>query len=74
MNITDLEKDEKAIIISLQSLNKTFYLRLMDLGIYEKAEVTLLKKLSFDRLYLLEVDGVEICLRKDAALKIEVRK
>jgi len=74
MNITDLKRDEKATIVSLQNLRKNFYLRLMDLGIYEKAEVTLLKKLSFDRLYLLEVDDIEICIRKDDALKIEVRK
>jgi len=74
MNITDMKKDEKATIISMQSIHRRFYLRLMDLGIYEKAEVTLLKKLSFDRLYLLEVDDIEICLRKEDALKIEVRK
>ena len=74
MNITDLKKQEKAKIISLENFDKQFMDRLMDLGIYESAEVTLLNILAFDKLYLLEVDDIEICLRKEDALKIEVRK
>lgn len=74
MNITDLNREEKAIIVSLKNVEKRFMERLMDLGIYESARVILLNKLAFDKLYLIEVDDIEICLRKEDALNIEVRK
>ena len=74
MNITDLKREDKAIIVSLKNIDKRFMERLMDLGIYESARVTLLNVLSYDNLYLLEVDDIEICLRKEDALNIEVRK
>lgn len=74
MNITDLKREDKAIIVSLRNVEKRFMERLMDLGIYESARVTLLNVLAYDNLYLLEVDDIEICLRKEDALNIEVRK
>ncbi|MGS0972849.1 MAG: FeoA family protein [Candidatus Izemoplasmataceae bacterium] len=74
MNITDLEKMETAEVISFDGLDPVFVRRLMDLGIYQSARITVLNKLSFDRLFLLEVDNVEICIRRDDAEKIEVRK
>ncbi len=74
MNITDLNKDDIATIVSLKKIDKRFMERLMDVGIYEQAQITLLKKLSIDRLYLVEVDDIEICLRKEDALNIEVKK
>jgi len=74
MNITDLKREDTAQIVSLRNIDKRFMERLMDLGIYESAQVTLLNKLAFEKLYLLEVDDIEICLRKEDALNIEVRK
>ncbi len=74
MNITDLNKKEVAKIISLSDIDKLFTKRLMDLGIYESATVVMLNKLSSNRLYIIEVDDVEICLRKEDAEKIEVKK
>ncbi len=74
LNITDLEKMETAEVISFDGLDPVFVRRLMDLGIYQSARITVLNKLSFDRLFLLEVDNVEICIRRDDAEKIEVRK
>ncbi|AIO19285.1 FeoA domain protein [Candidatus Izimaplasma bacterium HR1] len=74
MNITDLKRTEKASVLSLKKLNKKYTERLMDVGIYESAEVTLLNTLAMGRLYLLEVDDIEICIRRDDALLIEVRK
>ena len=74
MNITDLNRKDEAVIISLKTIDKKFMERLMDLGIYEEARITLLNKLAFDNLYLLEVDDIEICLRKEDPLHIEVRK
>ncbi|MCK5762171.1 MAG: ferrous iron transport protein A [Candidatus Izimaplasma sp.] len=74
MNITDLKREDVAKIVSLKNISKQFMERLMDLGIYESASITLLNKLSYDNLYLIEVDDIEICLRKEDALNIEVRK
>jgi len=74
MNITDLEREEVAKIVSLGNIDKIFTERLMDLGIYESATVVMLNKLSSNRLYIVEVDDIEICLRKEDALNIEVRK
>ena len=74
MNITDLQRDETAKIVSLGNIDKSFTKRLMDLGIYESAIVVMLNKLSSNRLYVVEVDDIEICLRKEDAEMIEVRK
>ena len=74
MNITDLKKQDRAKIISLRKLDKKYTDRLMDVGIYESAEVTLLNRLSSNRLFLLEVDDIEICIRKEDAMLIEVKK
>ena len=74
MNITDLKREDTAQIVSLKNIDKRFMERLMDLGIYESGQVTLLNKLAFEKLYLIEVDDIEICLRKEDALNIEVRK
>lgn len=74
MNITDLAREEIAKIVSLGNINKLFTERLMDLGIYEGATVVMLNKLSSNRLYIIEVDDIEICLRKEDAEMIEVRK
>ena len=74
MNITDLKREESARIVSLGKIDKLFNKRLMDLGIYESATVVMLNKLSSNRLYVIEVDDIEICLRKEDAEMIEVRK
>ena len=74
MNITDLKREESATILSLGKIDQTFNKRLMDLGIYESATVVMLNKLSSNRLYVIEVDDIEICLRKEDAEMIEVRK
>ena len=72
MNITKMRKLQKGIIQSLSRIEKEFTKRLMDLGIYEGADIILLNILSGGNLYLIEVDDIEICLRKDDALLIEV--
>lgn len=73
MNLTELEVSAKATILSFDKIAPSFRRRLMDLGIYEGAHVILLNKLSFGRLFLVEVDEIEICLRKNDASLIEVR-
>ena len=74
MNITELQRNEKANVISLKKLHKKYTERLMDVGIYESAEVTLLNILAMGRLYLIEVDDIEICIRREDALLIEVKQ
>ncbi len=74
MNITELKRNDKASVISLRKLDKKYTERLMDVGIYESAEVTLLNTLAMGRLYLIEVDDIEICIRREDALKIEVKQ
>jgi len=74
MNITELQRNEKASVTSLKKLHKKYTDRLMDVGIYESAEVTLLNILAMGRLYLIEVDDIEICIRREDALLIEVKK
>ena len=72
MNLTELEVSQNATILSFEEIAPSFRRRLMDLGIYEGAHVILLNKLSFGRLYLVEVDEIEICLRQIDASLIEV--
>jgi Fe2+ transport system protein FeoA len=72
MNITDMNKMDKAVIKSIRNLDKSFQERLMDLGVYESANIILLNKLAFNKLFLIEVDEIEICLRKEDAMMIEV--
>lgn len=72
MKLTEMNSGEHGTIKSLQEIKPSFRRRLMDLGIYESASVILLNRLSFGRLYLVEVDDIEICLRKEDAEKIEV--
>jgi ferrous iron transport protein A len=74
MNITDLQKGETALVVSLHKIDPDFMKRLLNLGIYVNARVLLLNKLSFNRLYLVEVDDIEICLRQEDASLIEVVK
>jgi len=74
MNITDLRRGEKAQVLSLNKLAKKYTERLMDVGVYESAEVTLLNIIAMGRLFLLEVDDIEICIRREDALLIEVRQ
>lgn len=74
MTIIDMKIKEKAQVISLRNLEKRYTERLMDVGIYESCEVTLLNVIAMGRLYLLEVDDIEICIRHEDASKIEVKQ
>lgn len=74
MNITELKRNDTAQVVSLRKLEAKYTERLMDVGVYESAEVTLLNTIAMGRLYLLEVDDIEICIRREDALLIEVKK
>ena len=74
MKLTELQVNDTATVMSLHNLDKAYVQRLMDIGVYENAEITLVRCLSNGRLFLIEVDDIEICIRKDDADKIEVLK
>ena len=74
MKLTELEIKDSATIVSLDKLNKDYVQRLMDVGLYQDAEVILLNRLSFGNLYLIEVDNIELCIREKDAKLIEVQK
>lgn len=70
--IYDMEIGEVRTIINLNKFNKRKYERFLDLGIAPNANVKLIKKISFNRLYIIEVDDVEICIRNKDAKNILV--
>lgn len=72
MNITDLEINRKAKIINMDLIEESFRHRLMDMGISLYSDVELIKIISFGKMYLIEVDDVELCIRRDTAEKIIV--
>jgi ferrous iron transport protein A len=72
MDITQMKRGDRAKVRSLATLPKHYTERLMDVGVYESAQVTLLNVLAMGRLFLLEIDDVEICIRKEDAARIEV--
>jgi ferrous iron transport protein A len=74
MKLTELQVNDTATVMSLHNLDKPYVQRLMDIGVYENAAITLVRRLSNGRLFLIEVDDIEICVRKDDADKIEVLK
>lgn len=72
MDITQMKRGDRAKVRSFDTLPKAYLERLMDVGVYESAQVTLLNVLAMGRLFLLEIDDVEICIRKEDAARIEV--
>lgn len=72
MNVTMMKRGDKAVVTSFATLPKSYVERLMDVGIYESARVTLLNIVAMGRLFVLEVDDIEICIRKEDAMRIEV--
>ncbi|MCF7925259.1 MAG: ferrous iron transport protein A [Candidatus Izimaplasma sp.] len=74
MKLTELQIKDTAKVVSLETLDKDYVQRLMDVGLYHHAKVTLLNRLSFGNLILLEVDNIELCIRKKDAEQIEVER
>jgi len=74
MTISNMKKGSRAIVTSFDGLDEAFVARLMDVGLYECSEVTLLNIIAMGKLFLLEVDEVELCIRKDDASRIVVKQ
>jgi Fe2+ transport system protein FeoA len=63
---------ESGLISKINHPNLQIRHRFMDLGIAPYATIKLLKKIR-NRLYIIEVDDVEICIRRKDASLIEVK-
>ncbi len=74
MTINNMKKGERAVVASFDGLNDSFVARLMDVGLYKHSEITLLNIIAMGKLFLLEVDEVEICIRSIDASRIVVNK
>lgn len=73
MYLVDLKPGEKGRVRNMAAIEKRFRHRLMDMGIYPGSIVTVVRTLTQGSMYLIEVDDVEICIRKEDAKMIEVR-
>jgi len=66
-SIIDMKIGETGIIRNMDAIAKNVYNRFLDLGVFPNTKVKLLNKISFNQLYIIEIDDVEICIRqKDA--------
>ncbi|NLG81940.1 MAG: ferrous iron transport protein A [Bacilli bacterium] len=70
--IADLALGEVAKIKNMDQLPLRLRNRYLDLGIAPGAYVKLINKVNFNRLYIIDIDDVELCLRKSDAQKIIV--
>jgi Fe2+ transport system protein FeoA len=71
-SIFEMNVGEQGTIISMDQIAKNVRHRFMDLGIAPFAKIVLLNTINFNQLYVIEVDDVEICIRKKDALNIQV--
>ena len=72
MLLSELKIGETVTIKNMMKLDKSFRDRLMDIGIYEDAIITLVNTMTFGKMLIVEVDDVEICIRKTDAERIDV--
>lgn len=71
--IYELNIGEQGIILDMEAIEKSIRHRFMDLGIAPYSKVSLIKRLNFNNLYIIEVDDVEICIRRKDAKLIKVK-
>lgn len=72
MLLNELKIGEIGIVKDMSKLNEQFKNRLMDIGIYEEAEVLLMNTMAFGKMLIVEIDDVEICIRRSDAERIEL--
>lgn len=70
--INDMEIGDTSLIVSMNRIPKRIYNRFLDLGIAPNAKVKLLNKINFNKLFIIEVDDVEICIRQKDAKAIDI--
>ena len=72
MLLSELQVGDTGVIKSMSNLDTQFMNRLMDLGIYEDAKILLINTMAFGKMFIVEVDDVEICIRRSDAERIEL--
>lgn len=72
MRLSEMKIKEVMTIKDMSNLDSSFLHRLMDMGIYPGAEITVVNKMARGKMLVVEVDDVEICIRKIDAERIEL--
>lgn len=72
MLLSELNIGETGTVKNMGNLETQFKNRLMDIGIYEQANITLINTMAFGKMLIVEVDDVEICIRRSDAERIEL--
>ncbi len=73
MQLSELEIGDTTTICSMDKIETKFRNRLMDIGVYEGADVTVVNKMAFGKMIVIEVDDVEVCIRKSDAKRIDCK-
>ncbi len=72
MLLSELVVGQTGTIKSMSGLENQFKNRLMDMGIYNNATISLINTMAFGKMLIVEVDDVEICIRRSDAERIEL--
>lgn len=72
MQLHELIEGQVTQVKSFSALDQKMQNRLMDMGLYEGATLSLIRKINKGKLILVEVDGVCLCMRQSTASAIEV--
>lgn len=71
-SLVEMVVGESGQILTLNLPDEVFRHRMMDIGIAPNARVEVINTLHNNQLYILDVDDVEICIRREAAKEITV--
>jgi len=72
MLLSELVVGQTGVVKSMSGLENQFKNRLMDMGIYNNAAISLINTMAFGKMLIVEVDDVEICIRRSDAERIEL--
>ena len=72
MLLSELQIGDTSVVKDMNNLDQHFKNRLMDIGIYVDAVITLINKMAFGKMLIVEIDDVEICIRRSDAERIEL--
>ncbi|HEY8436777.1 MAG TPA: FeoA family protein [Haloplasmataceae bacterium] len=70
--LEQMEVGETGRILALNMVNKETCHRMLDIGIAPNAEVEVIHTLYGKALFIIDVDDVEVCIRREAARYITV--
>lgn len=73
MVLSELKIKEEGIIKDMSKLDKSFVHRLIDMGVYPEAKVQVVNVMARGKMLVIEIDDVEICIRKIDAERIVLK-